>query len=203
MNAEADPDPEQLLQLARSGSSAALGRLLEMYRNYLALLARLQIGKRLQGKLDPSDLVQETFLEAHKDFAQFKGDTEEALLGWLRRMLLNNLANFRRCYRGTHKRRAGREIDLAAGDSSRPAVEELLTDALTPSRCLIAAEEDAQMHQALARLAADDREVIRLRYQEERPFAEIARLMGRSENAVQKLWLRAVERLQRELQAPP
>ena len=82
-------------------------------------------------------------------------------------------------------------------------VEALPTDTLTPSRCLIAAEEDEAMHRALARLAADDREVIRLRYQEERPFAEIARLMGRSENAVQKLWLRAVERLQRELQAPP
>src|SRR5438477_3699675 len=103
-------------------------------------------------------------------------------------MLLSHLANFRRRSRGTGKRRAGREIDLAAGDSSRPAGEGLPADTLTPSRCLIAAEEDEEMRRALARLAADDREVIRLRYQEERPFAEIARLMGRSENAVQKLW---------------
>src|SRR5439155_16480408 len=104
MNAEADPDPEQLLQLARSGSSAALGRLLELYRNYLALLARLQIGKRLQGKLDPSDLVQETFLEAHRDFAQFRGGSEAEFVNWLRQIMAMNLANLVRHYYGTQRR---------------------------------------------------------------------------------------------------
>src|SRR5437660_6179338 len=63
-------DPEQLLRRARTGDTHVLGKLLELYRNYLELLARLQIGRRLQGKVDPSDLVQETFLEAYAAFAQ-------------------------------------------------------------------------------------------------------------------------------------
>src|SRR5712692_7954849 len=78
MNATAGPDREQLLGLARAGSSHALGQLLEMYRSYLLLLARLQIGRRLQGKVDPADLVQETFLRAHRDFVRFRGTTEDA-----------------------------------------------------------------------------------------------------------------------------
>src|SRR4051794_15781528 len=77
-------DPEELLLLARSGSAAARGQLLELYTHYLTLLARLQIGRRLQGKVDAADLVQETFLRAHRDFAQFRGNTEAELLGWLR-----------------------------------------------------------------------------------------------------------------------
>ena len=63
-----DSDPEQLLALAQAGDGQARGLLLETYRNYLALLARHQIGRRLQGKVDPSDLVQEAFMEAHRDF---------------------------------------------------------------------------------------------------------------------------------------
>src|SRR5689334_17428277 len=78
------PSPEQLLSLARAGSSQALGQLLEVYRNYLALLARLQIGRRLQGKVEAADLVQETFLAAHRDFARFRGTTEGELVRWLR-----------------------------------------------------------------------------------------------------------------------
>jgi len=66
------PDPEQLLGLARAGNVAALGQLLELYRAYLTLLARMEIGRRLQGKFDDSDIVQETFLEAHRDFPQFR-----------------------------------------------------------------------------------------------------------------------------------
>jgi RNA polymerase sigma-70 factor (ECF subfamily) len=200
----ADPTQNfaEWLPAARNGSASALGDALEACRVYLQAIAERELDPVLRAKGGASDLVQETFLEAHKDFARFKGDTEAALLGWLRRMLLNNLANFRRSYRGTQKRRAGREVVLLAGDSSHLAVEKLPADSLTPSRRLMAAEDDAEMHGALARLSADDREVIRLRYQEDRPFGEIARLMGRSENAVQKLWLRAVERLQRELQAP-
>jgi RNA polymerase sigma-70 factor (ECF subfamily) len=81
MNASASPDPERLLCLARAGSGPALGQLLEMYRSYLSLLARLQIGRRLQGKVDPVDLVQETFLRAHRDFASFRGKTEEEWAG--------------------------------------------------------------------------------------------------------------------------
>jgi RNA polymerase sigma-70 factor (ECF subfamily) len=98
MPRDADPDPEQLLRLARSGNAVALGRLLEMYRNYLALLARLHIGRRLRGKIDPEDLVQETFLKAHRDFPLFHGTSEAQLAGWLRRILSANLAMCLRRY---------------------------------------------------------------------------------------------------------
>ncbi|MGG7377388.1 helix-turn-helix domain-containing protein, partial [Escherichia coli] len=66
-------DPGPLLRLAQAGDSQALGQVLELYRNYLTLLARMQIGRRLQGKVDAADLVQETFLAAHRDFAHFRG----------------------------------------------------------------------------------------------------------------------------------
>ncbi len=65
-----EPDPEKLLQLARRGDREALGQLLELYRNYLTLLARVAIDRQLRGKADPSDLVQETFLAAYRDFVQ-------------------------------------------------------------------------------------------------------------------------------------
>src|SRR5262245_16926078 len=71
--------PESLLRLARAADRTALGKLLEAYRSYLQLLVRLQIGRRLQSKLDADDLVQETFLEAHRTFANFRGKTEKEL----------------------------------------------------------------------------------------------------------------------------
>ena len=78
-------DPEQLLDLARAGSAPALGQLLESYRGYLGLLARLQIGRRLQGKADAADVVQEAFLAAHHHFDQFQGASETEFLAWLRK----------------------------------------------------------------------------------------------------------------------
>src|SRR5204862_8309955 len=101
MKPTADPDPEELLSAARTGDGLALGRLLEGYRRYLTLLARLEIDRRLQGKLDPSDLVQETFLEAHRDFAQVRGSGKAEFLAWLRQVLVRNLANQVRRYLGT------------------------------------------------------------------------------------------------------
>src|SRR5215468_7611932 len=88
----ADPSQiDKLIAQSRAGDSAALGRLLEQYRAYLALLARLQIGRRLQGKADPSDVVQEVFLEAARGFPQFRGRTEGELLAWLRQVLASKL----------------------------------------------------------------------------------------------------------------
>ena len=88
-----DLDPEQLLRLAQEGDRQALGQLLQLYGNYLLLLAQMQIGRRLQGKVDAADLVQETFLAAHRDFLQFRGTTEAELVSWLRRILAARLVD--------------------------------------------------------------------------------------------------------------
>src|SRR3954470_15181007 len=91
---------------ARAGSSEALGRLLEECRGYLLAVARQELDPRLWPKVSPSDVVQETFLEAHRDFKCFCGDTEKELLAWLRRLLLNNVADRTYRFLGTAKRAA-------------------------------------------------------------------------------------------------
>ena len=96
--------PDLLLAQARAGDVAALGRLLELYRNYLRLSARAMIGQALRVRLDASDLVQETFLKAHREFRQFMGSTEPELTAWLRQILVRTLANQAR-----HHRRKGRD----------------------------------------------------------------------------------------------
>src|SRR5712692_1344888 len=98
------PDPRLLLQQARNGDGFAQGQLLEIYRSYLKVLARLQIGRRLRGKVDDSDLVQETFLEAHRNFPQFRGTSEAELVAWLRKILAVRLARLVRRYLGTRRR---------------------------------------------------------------------------------------------------
>src|SRR5262245_3229907 len=121
MSQTPDQDPMDLLCLARAGSVPDLGQLLELYRRYMTLLARLQIGRRLQGEVEAADLVQETFLQAHRDFRQFRGTTEEELLGWLRQILAHCLAMCVRRYHGTRRRDVRLERQLAAelDESSR------------------------------------------------------------------------------------
>jgi RNA polymerase sigma-70 factor, ECF subfamily len=205
MNAEAEPDPEQLLHLARSGNSAALGRLLERYRNYLALLARLQIGKRLQGKLDPSDLVQETFLEAHRDFAQFRGSSEAEFVNWLRQVLAMNLANLVRHYYGTQRRdvRLERELAVDLDRSSRVLDRGLVAAGSTPSQQAARREQAVLLADALGRLPQDYREVIILRHLEGLTFPEVAQRLGRTVDSVEKLWARGLARLRRSLGVKP
>src|SRR5690349_12717811 len=101
MSPSASPTPDRLLQSAREGNPQALGELLELYRGYLSLMARLQIGRLLQGKVDAADLVQDTFLEAHRNFGNFRGETEAELICWLRQILAATLANVVRRYHGT------------------------------------------------------------------------------------------------------
>src|SRR5687767_14806787 len=89
----------RLLTEARAGSTAALGELLEHHRAYLLKVAREHITPKLYPKVDASDLVQETFLDAHRDFDRFHGEGEAELRAWLRRLVLNNAANFFRRFR--------------------------------------------------------------------------------------------------------
>ncbi len=103
MNTSESANPEDLITRARRGDTSAFGCLLEISRNYLKLMARLQLDKRVQAKVDPSDLVQESFLNAHQNFHTFRGTTERELLAWLRQILVHSLADHVRRYYGTRK----------------------------------------------------------------------------------------------------
>src|SRR5207253_7457498 len=192
-------DPEQLIQTARSGDGQALGRLLELYRNYLTLLARLQISRRLQSKVDATDLVQETFLKAHRHFEQFRGNSEAELVAWLRQILLLNVANLVRHYYGTQGRNVRLECELAEELSSQARDAGLVAKQSSPSQRAARREEAVLLANALTKLPADYAELIVLRHLQGLPFAEVARRMGRSLDSVEKLWVRALARLRRLL----
>ena len=192
----------QRLAAARAGSREALGQALDACRGYLLLLAERELDPDLRAKGGASDLVQETFLEAQNDFAQFKGNSEDELRAWLRQILLHNLANFTRRYRATAKRRLGREVALEVSGSSADREGGLTLDALSPSGLAMEEEQAQALRRALERLPDDYRQVILLHYQEQRPFEDIAPLMHRSYEAVRSLWARAIRRLRHEMEPP-
>jgi RNA polymerase sigma-70 factor (ECF subfamily) len=190
------------LAAARTGSREALGRALQACRDYLLLVAQRQLDSDLHAKGGASDLVQETFLEAQRDFARFQGTTETELVAWLRQILLNNVANFTRRYRDTAKRAVDREVALVSDDSSQagPALPDPM---LTPSSQAVEREQAESLQRALARLPDDYRQAIVLRYLEGRSFEEIGQLMARSPDAARKLWSRAMQRLREEWEGSP
>ena len=189
----------QALAAARAGSQDAIGEALQACQAYLLLVANREIDPALRAKGGASDLVQETFMEAQRDFHHFKGTTESELLAWLRQVLLNNLSNFSRRYRETAKRDVKREVKLEAGRSSLNWRDALSDDAATPSRNVVKRELEGSLDAAMARLPEDYRQVLIYRYREEKSFEEIGNLMARSSNAARKLWSRAVEHLQKTL----
>src|SRR4051794_17509848 len=156
--------PAMLLAMARAGDGAALGRLLELYRNYLRLMARSLVGEALRVRLDASDLVQETFLKAHREFAQFLGASEPEVVSWLRTILVNTLAN-----QVKHHRRQGRDLQRQESlevmlDRSSIAVQASLAAPLaSPSAVAAQREQAVLLADALAGLPDDYREVFILR----------------------------------------
>ena len=188
--------PEVLLQKARAGDGQALGRLLELYRNYLRLLARTQIDGGLRVRLAPSDLVQETLLEAHRDFGNFLGTTEKELLAWMRQILVRNLADQVRRHRAGPRDWQRQESLEAMLDRSSQEVEEALARSISSPSAIAARREQAVLlADALAQLPPHYRDVIVLRNLERRRFDDIAGRMGRSAGAVRMLWARALEKL--------
>jgi RNA polymerase sigma-70 factor (ECF subfamily) len=200
MCADARRDPEQLLAQARQGDGDCLGALLESYRNYLHLLARTQIDMHLQGRVSPSDVVQETFVQACANFAQFRGGSEQELLAWLRRILVNTLARVVEKQVKAHKRDVRREVSVERlvqnlDDSAAAFEEALVSPHSSPSAQAERRELAALVADQLARLPAHYREVIVLRNLEGLPFDEVARRMKRTAGAVRILWLRALDQL--------
>jgi RNA polymerase sigma-70 factor (ECF subfamily) len=198
-------EPEHLLQDAREGDPGALGRLLELYRRYLGLLARVQIGKRLQGKVDASDVVQDTFLDAHRNFPQFRGRSEAEFVTWLRRILAANLADLVRRYLGAQARDVRLECEIQAGlDNSSVLLDRGFVASLaSPSQQAARREQGVMLAEALGRLPDVYRETLVLRHMEGLTFAEVASRMGRSLDSVEKLWMRALVQLRQVMGGSP
>lgn len=192
----ADPTPERLLSRARCGDVDALGHLLDLYRNYLRLLARSLIGRDMRGRLDQSDVVQETFLHAHQGFAEFRGNSEAELLAWLRTILARDLAHLLRLHRRQSRdvrREEGLETLLENADQSLQNA--LAAPGSSPSRHAAHREQAVLLADALTNLTADQRDVFLARHVDQVPVEDIARQMNRTPNAVRMLWLRAVQNL--------
>ncbi len=186
-------DRRGLMQSAQAGSLSSLGQLLESFRTYLLLVAEDELESGLRHRVSPSDIVQESCLEAQRDFPLFQGTTEDEFRAWLRRLTLNNIRNAERAHLETEKRDVRREtkdssLRNVAGDSEATGMERL-----------IASERLFHLQAAMQRLSPDYRDVIRMRNYERLSFEEIAVRMERSSEAARKLWCRAIETLQKEL----
>jgi RNA polymerase sigma-70 factor (ECF subfamily) len=174
---------------------------LERFREYLRVLARLQIEPRLQAKLDASDLVQQTLLKAHQAVEQFRGTTAAEQAAWLRQILANTLANAIRDF-GRAKRDVGleRSLETALADSSAKLEAWLVNKDPSPSQQAERNEQLLQLAEQLARLPEIQREVLLLRHCEGWSLAEIGAHLGRTRAAVASLLRRGLAQLRGHLQ---
>lgn len=186
------------LDSARAGSERALGDLLAGTRNYLLAVAAREWPSGVAPREAVSDVVQQTMLEAYRGFAQFDGRSPAQWRAWMRRILLHNLTDCQR--RGlrsaARERAAAMVVGLHLGTGN-----DLVDPRPTPRQVLIDREAQARVEQALARLLPEFRQAIVLRHQQALTFAELGIVLGRSENAARKLWVRAIKQLRQALSA--
>jgi RNA polymerase sigma-70 factor, ECF subfamily len=169
---------------------------LNQYRGYLRALAQIELGRRLQGKVDPSDIVQQSLLEAHQDLAALKGQTEGELVAWLRTILTRNLLNTARDF-GAQKRDIRRECSLAQQvENSSVRLDKFLAASDTsPSQRVIRGEDAERLATALAALPDDQRSAVILKHFHDWSLAQIAEHMNRSTLAVAGLLKRGLKKL--------
>ncbi|MBI3462735.1 MAG: sigma-70 family RNA polymerase sigma factor [Planctomycetes bacterium] len=188
----------RLLVDARNGSLDAQGRLLEAFRRDLLHLAGTNLDSDICPKVAASDIVQDSLLEAHRDFGGFRGETRQEMRAWLKRILLNNLVNQARRWR-SQKWQVGRELALE-GDGAQ-AVKHLVDSGPSASAVARAREQQQLVEQAMASLKDDHRQVLELRHRDGLPFDEIGRRMDRTADSARMLWYRAFDQLSRNLDA--
>jgi RNA polymerase sigma-70 factor (ECF subfamily) len=183
--------------------AASNGRDLEPFREYLRLLARARLDPRLQAKLDPSDVVQQTLLEAYQALGQLRGRSREQIAAWLRQILARNLANAVRDF-GREKRDVAREqsLDAALRDSSANLEAWLAAEQSSPSEQVERMEQEARLAAALAALPEAQREVVLLRHFHGWPLADISRHVGKSAAAVAGLLHRGLQQVRAQLHEP-
>jgi len=194
----ANGDFPSLLVRARSGDLESLGHLLQWYANYLNILATTQLDRRLRQRINPSDVVQETMLAAHRDFQAFRGSSQPEMLGWLRKILINTMHRTFATHVHADKRDIRREVSIdqisRQMDESTCNLASILPGrTASPSEPMRSREQAVDFANQLSQLPSQYRDVIVYRVLQGLTFEEIAARMNRSCGAVRMLWLRALD----------
>jgi RNA polymerase sigma-70 factor (ECF subfamily) len=204
--------PIELLSRARAGESAALGELCALYRNYLRMVVRTGLGPRLRERVELSDVVQEALVEVVRQFPQFTGQNEAALVGWLRRLVGQKLADLGRYH--SRAKRAGEATALpldAAPDAGRgrPGEESgrlldmLALSQTSPSQAASKREQLVLLADAFAGLPEGEADVLWLYYAENLSFEAIGQRLDLSRKSVRGIYARGLKHLKRSLEGPP
>ncbi len=206
--------PIELLARARAGEAEALGELCALYRNYLRMVVRTGLGPRLRERLELSDVVQEALVEVVRQFPQFTGQNEAALVGWLRRLVGQKLADLGRYHSRTKRAGGVAPVPLDApweggkgDDAGDPGAGRLL-DVLalsqtSPSEVVSRREMIVLLADALAGLPVGEADVLWLYHAEGLSFEAIGDRMGLTRKSVRGVWARGLKRLKRSLEGPP
>jgi RNA polymerase sigma-70 factor (ECF subfamily) len=198
---------EELLDAARNGDEAALAVLVERHRGRLERMVRLRMDQRLQGRVDPADVVQEAYLAIRGKFTAYSADPRLPFFLWLRLEVGQKLVDVHRFHLGTQMRDAGQEVSLYRGAlpqvSSLSLAEHLLGKLTTASQAAMRVELKLRVQEALNSMAPQDREVLFLRHFEELSNAETAQVLGIKPSAAVNRYVRALKRLKEVFQGMP
>jgi len=192
-------DNKVLLQRALGGDCGALAELFERHRGRLEQMVRLRLDRRLQGRLDPADVLQEAYLDVARRFPEYRADPAMPFFLWLRLLTGQRLVDLHRQHLGAKMRNAGLEVSLYRGDfpraSSASLAELLLGRLTTASRAAIRAETQLRVQEALNAMDPMDREVLVLRHFEMLSNEETAQVLGLKPSAASNRHMRALKRL--------
>ena len=188
-----------LMGQARDGCQNSRSELLAQLRSYLAIVVSSRLNPKFQAKFGESDVVQQSIAVALEKFDDFRGQSEGELFGWAKTILRNEILQQQRALL-SDKRDMFREQQLEVSNEESGFQRSIEDVHLTPKTNAIRKEQSQAVASAISRLPADYQEIIRLRNSEQLPFAEIGKRMNKSENAVTKLWFRALVQLRKELE---
>jgi RNA polymerase sigma-70 factor (ECF subfamily) len=195
-----DPsDLDDVLCRAAAGDAAALAALFNRYQERLRQMIRLRLDRRLYGRLDPSDVLQETYLDLAKRFPEYVAKPALPFFLWLRWLTGQKLIDLHRQHLGTKMRDAGQEVSLYHGAlpqaSSESLAAQLLGKLTSPSRAAIRVDTQIRVQEAINSMDPMDREVLVLRHFEMLSNVETAKVLGVSKKAASNRYVRALERL--------
>jgi RNA polymerase sigma-70 factor (ECF subfamily) len=200
-------DLDSLLARARAGDSTALAALFTSFRDRLERMVALRLDRRLTGRVDPSDVIQEAYLEVHKRFAEYARDGSVPFFLWLRLVTGQKLTDFHRHHLGAKMRDAGQEVSLYRGAmpqaSSVSLAARLLGKLTSASQAAVRAEHKLHVQEALNSMEPLDREVLVLRHFEHLSNDETALALGLRKSAASQRYIRALKRLKEILSAVP